>query len=58
MALNSSTTFAMREKYLLQDRIELLDPIRQKNILSVRFGFTWFSLLFFPQKLIYTCMSF
>ena len=27
----------MREKYLLQDRIELLGPIRHKDVLSVRF---------------------
>jgi hypothetical protein len=36
----------MREKFLLQDRIELLGPIRHKNVLSVRFG----SLHFFFFK--------
>ena len=35
----------MREKYLLQDRIELLGPIRHKDVLSVRSGFI-FLLLF------------
>ena len=37
----------MREKYLLQDRIELLGPIRHKDVLSVRFGFIFISFLFF-----------
>ena len=39
----------MREKYLLQDRIELLGPIRHKNVLSVRltlFIYLFMSLLF------------
>jgi len=35
----------MREKHLLQDRIELLGPIRHKDVLSVRFD-----LFIFPQK--------
>jgi len=38
----------MREKYLLQDRIELLGPIRPKDVLSVRFGFIYFP--FFSSK--------
>jgi phosphatidylinositol N-acetylglucosaminyltransferase subunit A len=33
----------MREKYLLlQDRIELLGPIRHEDVLSVRFDFVSF----------------
>ena len=28
----------MREKYLLQDRIELLGPVRHKDVLSVSFS--------------------
>ena len=32
----------MREKYLLQDRIELLGFIRHKDVLSVRFDFIFF----------------
>jgi hypothetical protein len=39
----------MREKYLLQDRIELLGPIRHKNVLSVRFGFIYYSPFFFQN---------
>ena len=36
----------MREKYLLQDRIELLGPIRHKDVLSVLFfGLIYFSSL-------------
>ena len=34
----------MREKFLLQDRIELLGPIRHKNVISVRF---WLYLFLF-----------
>lgn len=30
----------MREKYLLQDRMELLGPIRHKDVLSVRHPLT------------------
>ena len=44
----------MREKYLLQDRIELLGPIRHKDVLSVRFGFIYFLFVFSPLFKTYT----
>lgn len=37
----------MREKYLLQDRIELLGPIRHKNVLSVRLTLFIYLFVFF-----------
>ena len=43
----------MREKYLLQDRIELLGPIRHKNVLSVRFAFIYLCLVFFLREKAY-----
>ena len=43
----------MREKYLLQDRIELLGPIRHKDVLSVRSSFTYFSSFSFCSSKTY-----
>ena len=43
----------MREKYLLQDRIELLGPIRHKDVLSVRL-WPYLFLFVFPFQNLYS----